>query len=259
MILSEYKAVAHRGLHDISKGIPENSLAAFQRAVEVGAAIEIDVRLTCDNVAVVFHDDSLERMTGVIRPVEDCSWEELKELRLQDTRQGIPLLAQVLSMVGGRVPLLIELKDNGLKGRLAEEAMRQLRGYRGRYMVQSFNPLVLLQVKRIAPYVRRGQLSQKSLPKEKEGGKRFLSLVKEALRKNLLGNVNFNGITKPDFIAYRIKDLTAIQAHQWEKQGYGLLAWTVHSQEQLNLAAELCQGAIFEGMDYETVKRRMEG
>lgn len=259
MLLPGYEIIAHRGLHSKEKGIPENSLPAFQWAVDEQIPIELDVHLTKDGEIVVFHDDNLKRMTGLNKIVEDCTCGELADLRLAGTEYGIPLMNRVLRLVAGRVPLLIELKDNGFSGVLEEKLMELLHCYRGEYMLQSFNPYVLLWLKKHAPRVKRGQLSQKSFAKVNSGGASgALSGPQSFLKKQVLGNMLFNGITKPDFIAYNIHDLKPEMAKKWKKKGYSLLAWTVRTEGEMRKADWLCDGFIFERLSPQTVKEYAE-
>ena len=124
--IEHYRLVAHRGLHDSAKGVPENSLAAFQLAIERGHAIELDLRITADRQVVVFHDSTLERMTGVPGQVDRWVLADLKKLRLLGTEQCIPTLDEMLELVNGQVPLLIEIKrDRGQElGRLEPILMK---------------------------------------------------------------------------------------------------------------------------------------
>lgn len=127
MLLKGYQKVAHRGLHAAGKGVPENSLPAFRAAAEAGYAIELDVHRASDGTLVVFHDHDLRRMTGARGTVERMDFRSLRRLRLGGTACTIPLLREVLECVGGRVPLLIELKNGGLPGALERTLVRSSR------------------------------------------------------------------------------------------------------------------------------------
>lgn len=156
--LSPCRYYAHRGLH--SDRAPENSLPAFALAAESGYGIELDIQRTADGVAVVFHDDTLVRMCGVEGSVRDYTYEELSAFRLAGREDvGIPTLRRVLETVGGRVPLIVELKasfDDRLL--VADEALACLAHYDGYYVIESFHPSVLRHLRRRAPHVVRGQL-----------------------------------------------------------------------------------------------------
>ena len=156
--LSDFRYIAHRGLHSVSKRIPENSLWAFEEAVKAGVAIELDVRFTKDKEIVVFHDENTMRMTGVEYIVEETEHYKLGELKLAGTKCGIPLLKEVLALVDGKVPILIEVKNEHAVGALERTLMDMLNHYSGKYAIESFNPLVLLWFKKNQPAVLRGQL-----------------------------------------------------------------------------------------------------
>ena len=159
MLLKGYQKVAHRGLHAAGKGVPENSLPAFRAAAEAGYAIELDVHRAADGTLVVFHDHDLRRMTGARGTVERMDFRSLRRLRLGGTACTIPLLREVLECVGGRVPLLIELKNGGLPGALERTLVRELAGYRGPVILESFNPLTVWWLRRNAPHLVCGQLA----------------------------------------------------------------------------------------------------
>ena len=137
--------IAHRGLHDLIPGTPENSAAAFTEAVKRGLPIETDIHLSADGRVFVFHDNDLKRMCGADKNAEELTLAELKESRLAKTDERIMSLEELLALVGGKVPLLIEFKSESAKGcdRLCEAANAILRDYEGKYFVQSFNPFIL--------------------------------------------------------------------------------------------------------------------
>ena len=142
---------AHRGLHD--KELAENSLAAFSAAVERGFGIELDVRLTKDERLVVFHDDTLTRMCGVDARVDEKTYDELLEYDLLDSGAKIPTFREVMELVGGKVPLLIEIKEDAGNKRVSEKLAEELAGYNGPYIIESFNPLSLGVIKKLMPGV----------------------------------------------------------------------------------------------------------
>ena len=151
---------AHRGLHDIKKGIPENSIPAFQAAIEAGYGIELDVHLTKDGKLVVFHDDDFRRICGEKGKVEETDYARMRTYRLSRTGEKIPLLSEVLRLVDGKVPLLIEVKLPSADTEVCRRLDEELQGYRGKYMVQSFNSLVLRWMKKHRNEIPRGQLSE---------------------------------------------------------------------------------------------------
>lgn len=184
---------AHRGLFDNASDAPENSLAAFKRAVEAGYGIEWDVQLSKDDVPVIFHDATLKRMCGVEGNVWDYTLEELKGFRLANSGEQIPTLEEALAVVGGRVPLIIEYKLDRVQTRVCELANEILKKYKGIYCIESFHPLALIWYKKHRPDVLRGQLSEEFWKEDKK----YCHLKYYALAY-LISNV----VTRPDFVAY---------------------------------------------------------
>lgn len=206
------QTIAHRGLH--LAGLPENSLAAFARAIEEGYAIELDVQLSRDGVPVVFHDDSLYRLTGVERQLKDLSLAELQQLRLLGTEQRIPSLQEVLDLVDGRVPLLVEIKNDDLPGDLEDKVIPLLRAYDGPYVVQSFNPWVVGYFARNAPEMTRGQLFARP---------RFpWDMGLHLLRDNI-----YNWISRPHFVNYQYSAIAEANLSEARSRGLVVLAWTL--------------------------------
>ena len=187
------KGYAHRGLWN--EEFPENSIPAFRAAVEHGFGIECDVQLTKDGVPVIFHDDTLTRMCGVERRVIDLTIDELRELKLAGSEYGIPTLTEFLECVKGKVPLLIELKGVTFDTSLCDTISPILDGYTGDFVIESFNPILLGQMKKLRPGFVRGQLVT-TLNREKNG-------ASQGFAKNLaLAALMTNFISRPDFIAY---------------------------------------------------------
>ena len=235
--IEHYRLVAHRGLHDSTKGVPENSLAAFRLAVERGHAIELDLRITADRQVVVFHDSTLERMTGVPGQVDRWTLADLKKLRLLGTEEGIPTLDEMLELVNGQVPLLIEIKrDEGQElGRLEPILVKRLAQYDGMVIIESFDPEVLVWLRRNAPQFIRGQLGSisKSEPKITRYSKYLL----------------FNPLTQPDFIAFHVRSIDYKLRMNCKKRNIPLIGWTVRTQEDLKRARQLCDGIIYEKVE----------
>lgn len=229
------KLIAHRGLHNIAGGIPENSLPAFLNAVFYGVAAELDVRLSSDGKIVVFHDSNLIRMCGVDLTVENSDYLEIRKYRLQNTSEHIPLLCEVLDAVSGRVPLLIEIKDGTKVGILEEKLVKMLSGYKGAYAVQAFNPCRVLWLKNNCPGIKRGQLSRF-----------FESTEYNFLKKYALTHMLLNAVTKPDFVSYDISTMPNKIIDRVKGKGIPVLAWTVTDFEQLTFALKYCDAAIFE-------------
>ena len=149
--------IAHRGLHE--KGVPENSRAAFTRAIEEGYAIETDVRRTKDGTLVVVHDDNLRRLTGEPGKVSQTSYHDLSAMRLAGTNERILTLEECLEHLDGRTPLLLEVKDLSTFSSFPEQVMYRMRQYKGEYALQSFDPFYVYKFKQLAPDVLRGQLA----------------------------------------------------------------------------------------------------
>ena len=228
---------AHRGLH--GNGIPENSMAAFRLAAEKGYGIEFDVQLTRDGVPVVFHDASLSRMCGegVTGGVVDYTYDELCAFRLDGTDEKIPTLSELLRMVDGRVPLLMEVKREGDYKRTAALADKETRDYRGLLMVESFHPFIIRYFKRARPQLVRGILSMNFSRDES------LRSPVYTLCRHLL----FNFLMRPDFIAYHLPDGGSLSLRLCRKMGAATFAGTVKSEEELRLARESgFDGVIFE-------------
>ncbi len=184
---------AHRGLHDNHSESPENTMAAFRLAVEKGYGIELDVQLTKDMVPVVLHDYNLKRACNVDFKVSEHNYRELDQFSLFGSKEKIPTLREVLELVDGKVPLIIELKIRWMADILCEAVSGVLKNYPGTYCIQSFNPFGLMWYKKHYPKIVRGQLAT-DFSKEKMDG----SKVQYFIMKHLL----MNFLTKPDFIAY---------------------------------------------------------
>ena len=213
---------AHRGLHSEDQSVPENSLEAFARAAEAGYGMELDVQLSKDGQVVVFHDDTLDRACGVAARVDELDYAELQKLSLFGTEHRIPLFTDVLALVNGRTPLIVELKNGYRNNELCEKTWDLLRKYPGAYYIESFNPLIVAWFRFHAPTVLRGQLSQ--LPEEYIRGGRKIA---EAL---VLGNTLLNVAGRPQFIAYRIGP-KPLAVRFVEALGAMPFGWTSHSRD----------------------------
>ena len=232
---------AHRGLHDREQGVPENSMAAFRRAVEHGFGAELDVHLMADGNLAVVHDSDLTRVCGKKGFIEDLRAEDLKNYPLQGTEETIPLFGDVLDLFAGKTPLIVELKvERGNAAALTDAAMAALAGWNGTYCVESFHPGVLLRLKKKYPRVIRGQLSQNFL---KGGEVNGLSLPVRFALTNLLTSV----LTRPDFIAYNCLDRKNISLRIM-KRLYGVheAAWTVRDRETMGRLEKEGVPCIFE-------------
>ncbi len=213
-----YKNFAHRGLHKKDKTIPENSLAAFERASSYGYGMELDVQLSKDGQVVVFHDDTLDRVCGVESRVDEKTYDELRQLSLCGTTQTIPLFSEVLKTVRGRGPLIVELKNGKNNEELCEKTYALLKKYSGEYCIESFNPFIVRWFKKNAPEVIRGQLANP--PKDYNGEVGPLTAV-------ILGNCLLNFLARPQFIAYKITP-KPFTVKLCEALGAMKVAWTSH-------------------------------
>lgn len=210
---------AHRGLYEKDQSIPENSLPAFARAAEAGYGMELDVQLSRDGRVVVFHDDTLDRVCGVHARVDELNYDELRTLRLCGTEESIPLFDEVLALVNGRTPIIIELKNGKRNRELCEKTLAAIKSYKGETCIESFNPMIVAWFRRHAPSVFRGQLAQ---PPKNYSTKKFSK--KTAF---LLGNLLLNVLARPQFIAYRIGK-KPLSVRFSEALGAVKVAWTSH-------------------------------
>ena len=229
---------AHRGLHDDGTEAPENSMEAFRRAVEAGYGIELDVHITRDGVPAVFHDDTLTRMCGVDLEIEKQTYDELRQYTLGDSGEHIPRLSEVLEMVAGRQPLIVEIKSDRKDVSCCAAVDRLLRTYGGAYCIESFNPMVLLWFRRNHNSTIRGQLSTNFKKDGEYRGALFF----------LLTHLVFNFLTKPDFISYN-HEFASEPGRALCRRLYRntAVAWTVRSREELLEAQKGFDVFIFEG------------
>lgn len=237
--------IAHRGLFsnqylddDLPPHAPENSLEAFRHAVEAGYGIELDVQLSADDKLVVFHDGNLKRMCGKKKAVLKCTYEELSQMHLLESAQTVPLFEEVLKIVDGKVPLLIEVKPEGDSRKTAAILNEHMKDYKGVYCMESFDPRAVAWYRKNRPDVLRGQLSTHFTDKVKWYEKLF-HLCLERLLTNFMA--------RPDFIAYN---------HKYKNQtSYRLLrklypvfnaCWTIKNQKQLEEAKDVFSVFIFD-------------
>ena len=236
--VKKYKGArfAHRGLHNDTRA--ENSMSAFRAAVESGFGIELDVRLSSDGELVVFHDDTLDRVVGIEGRVDAFTAEELSKMRLSGTDDGIPRFSEVLSLVDGRVPLLVEIKEDPGNSRVSSKCAEMLSEYKGEYIVESFNPLSLKNSKKTLQNVPHGVLSHKYYEYEKYRKPLYF----------LLQTLLLNCVCRPAFIAYdhrhyRCSSLRTLRT----LFGVTTFAWTIRSEEEEREAYKHgFDGVIFE-------------
>ena len=227
--------IAHRGLHD--KFVPENSLKAFGLALEKNLAIEFDLQMTRDKQIVVFHDSNLKRMCGIAKNINSCSYEEIKRLKLKDTNETIPLLSDVLKLVGGSVLLDIEIKNTKHIFRVVDVVSNILNNYHGSYTIKSFNPLISYVYKKKNPNISCGVLVG-DLKKTKVP--RFF--------QNILLNINYLFLYKPDFIAYNVDLINDFIIVKLKKNNIPLHLYTIDTLAKLNKAQSISDILIIDNI-----------
>jgi len=229
---------AHRGLHNLSEGVPENSLAAFRCAREHGYGVELDIQFTADKQIVVFHDKTLSRMCGVNKRVDALTYAELQQLTLGDTQERIPLLSDVLKVLVD-TPIICEIKSHGALGdaTLCEAALPLLKAYPGPLCVESFNPLMIRWFRQNSPEIIRGVLSM--IFKDNEEVSPSQGKLLTALLTNFL--------SRPDFIAFQHTDKRAFSFRICRRLFRAhTIAWTVRSQQAQETSRDLFDNIIFE-------------
>jgi glycerophosphoryl diester phosphodiesterase len=237
------KPIAHRGLHDKANGIIENTITAADAAIAGGFAIECDVQLTADGEAMVFHDFTLDRLTSETGEVSQRKASELAGIAITGSRSDqIPPLSAFLDRIGGRVPLVVEIKSR-FNGDLAltRRTCEIVAAYRGPLVIKSFDPQVVAEVKRIAPDIPRGIVAESH-----HTDKSYASLTPE--QKHSLGNLLHFAESQPQFISWRVSDLPAAAPYLSRLLGHlPVMAWTVRTPEDRERAARYADQMVFEG------------
>ena len=228
------KPFAHRGLFDTDR--PENSLPAIAAAVKVGYPVEIDVQVTADGRAVVFHDWNLKRLTGRDAPVAEVTTAEISHLRLQGSDEKIPRLEEVLDVVAGREAVLLEIKNRRYPTALEPEVARIVGEYKGPLAIQSFNPYTLGWFRLRHPGILRGQLSCTFDTDDMAGWKKFV-----------LQHYGMNWMTAPHFIGHHWVHLPGRVPALLRRLGCPVLAWTIRSPEEAAAVRPHADTIIFEG------------
>lgn len=232
-------AYAHRGLYNNDASIPENSLPAFKAAIASGYGIELDVQLTKDKVAVVHHDLDLLRSCNVNQKIADLTYEELQTYNLFGSQETIPQFEDVLSLINGQVPVLVELKVELDYKETCEITAQILDSYNGLYTIQSFSPYALKWFKENQPDILRGQLARNFFKGEPSGYNGFTNFV--------LSHLLLNFLTKPDYIAYAYEDINEPSlniCHLLFKTP--IIGWTFASQEDYLTYEHQWNTVIFE-------------
>ena len=231
MSLFKNKFIAHRGLH--SSSIPENSLLSFQKALVNDYAMEFDLTITKDEKVVVFHDDNLLRLCNVDKDIEEVDYSYLKNLKLFDSNEKIPLLKEVLDLVNGKIALIIEIKKHKSIGVLEDNIVKLLNIYNGEYFICSFEKNILTWFKNNNPHLKRGLIFESS-PKRFEKYNKTLFLYKYYK-------------TKPNFISldYRLLDSSIYEF--CKNNNLELITWTIRNKEDYKKIKDKVDGVIFEG------------
>ena len=235
--------LAHRGLHDVSAGRPENSRAGIRAAVAAGYGLEIDLQLSSDGHAMVFHDYDLTRLTGTSGALRLRAAEELTRLPLTGSDEGIPTLREVLKLVGGRVPLLIEVKDqDGAMGTdvgpLERATANAIADYEGPVAVMSFNPNSVAELARWAPDVARGLVTCEFDPQ--------IEALPEDVCDHLREIPDYDRVGAT-FISHDVIDLNRPRVAALHEAGANVLCWTIRSREQEEYARKVAENITFEG------------
>ena len=210
-------------------------MLAFDKALEKGYSIEVDVNMTQDGYIVVFHDNSLKRMTGIKNDITTMTLSEIKKLKLLGTENKIPTFEDVLLQVSGKVPILIEVKPNSKYKELMEKLINLLEKYNGKYSIQSFDPRIVYWLKKNMPQISRGQISSKNIRE-----------VKSRILKILLGKMVFNVITKPNFISYQYLSINEKFYKKQKNKGREVIAWTLKNKEDYEKIRDYCDMVVFE-------------
>lgn len=236
--------IAHRALHDRAAGRIENSPSAIAAAIAAGYGIEMDLQLSADGVAMVFHDDRLDRLTAERGPVRERTAAELQAIALKGSEDRILTFRQVLDQVGGRVPLLVELKDQtdlkaGTDGRMEASVAASLAAYRGDVAVMSYNPDMVAEMARRAPAVARGITTSSYGPDDR-------GAIPEADCARLLAIADYDRVGA-SFISHEAADLARPRVAELKAQGARILCWTVRSPAEEAAARAVAENVTFEG------------
>ena len=232
------KFIAHRGLWD-NKEIIENTLPAFQNAINNDYAIELDVWRIKDGSLVVYHDDSLKRLCGVDKKIWDIeSISELKSYTIME-KEKIPTFDEALNLIDSKVPILVEIKTYQTKGITEKLIYERLKNYNGEFAIESFNCFSVLWFKKNAPNIIRGQLS--AYFEDNKNTKFFMKIIQKGVK-----TLFFNKFTKPHFVAYDKNKYPNKYFSKAQKQGKICLLWTIKNQEEYNALKDKIDNVIFD-------------
>ncbi|MCP4820677.1 MAG: phosphodiesterase [Shimia sp.] len=236
--------LTHRALHDVTDGRPENSRAAIRAAIDHGYGIEIDLQLSADDVAMCLHDYQLDRLAEAKGPIRQRTAAELADIPLKGGDEGIPTFAEVLELVAGRVPLLVEIKDqDGVMGEnvgpLEQAAAKDAAGYDGPIAFMSFNPHSVAKMAEFAPDVPRGITTDGYSSDD-------WPLLKAELRDTLRTIPDYDRVGAC-FISHQASDLGRNRVSELKAAGANVFCWTIRSPEQEADARKVAQNITFEG------------
>jgi glycerophosphoryl diester phosphodiesterase len=236
--------IAHRALHDVTMGRPENSRVGMLAAIKAGYAIETDVQISSDGMAMVFHDEMLDRLTTEVGPIAGRSTADLMRIGLRHGDEGIPTLPEVLTLINGQVPLLIEIKDQTgvmgqTDGRLEASLAAGLADYRGPVAVMSFNPHAVARMAVLAPHIPRGLTTSAYDPVD-------WAPLPDAEGDRLRDIPDYDCV-QATFISHEAADLARPRVAALRAQGADILCWTIKSADQEALARKIADNITFEG------------
>lgn len=234
------RPIAHRGLHTWQNGVVENTLGAFGAAIDGNYAIECDLQISRDGEAMIFHDDTLDRVTTGSGPVSSQTVSELKRVNFRHSAERIPTLAELLTLTAGKVPLVIELKAqwNG-DFRLAARSVQVLKAYSGEHALMSFDPAVVAEVRRLSPATIRGFISDR-------GFDPYYNRLPVSMRQSLRTLACLEPAA-PHFISMDIDELPWAPIEILRTLGTPVITWTIRSVEQAVLALRYSDQITFEG------------
>jgi len=236
--------ITHRGYHNLAAGIPENSLAAFQAAIDAGYGIELDVQATKNADAMVFHDYDMKRLTGTPGPIQMCSLSEARGRVLLGNNEPVPTFSEVLELVAGQAPLLIEIKDQHgamgpVDGRLERAVAEALTGYVGPVALMSFNPHSVAILAEAAPDIARGLTTENWQGED-------VKLVPSTRRAELIEIADYDRVGAC-FISHQASDLKSTPVAALKAAGAHVLCWTIRNPADEIIAREVAENVTFEG------------
>ena len=227
--------IAHRGIHN-NLDIPENSIKAFNKAMNENIAIELDIQLTKDNKLVVFHDYNLKRMTNNNSLIEDLTLKEIKELKLLDTNEQIPTLEEVLKLINGKILIDIEIKNTKRINNIVNILINNLNSYKGEIIIKSFNPKIIKKLKKITDNYKYGLLIKEKYPKKLQ------TLI---MKSNLILLY-----CRPNFLAIS-KNLSKTKRFKKLKNKYPIYIWTIKNTNEIDIYKDYGEHYICNNLPYK--------